>query len=75
MMKFGSGVPGVEPPIDGGLGGVALRDRGRDRDFPREGLLAGEPPAEAGGSALSSTSAIACPVLNTEFNQLPCLGV
>ena len=72
MMKFGSGVPGVEPPIDGGLGGVALRDR--RRDFPREGLLAGEPPAEAGDSALNSISAIACSVLDTGFNQLPCVG-
>ena len=45
-MEFGSGVLCVEPPVDGGLGGVSLRDQGLD--FPSEGLLSGEPLPEAG---------------------------
>ena len=65
-MKFGSCVPGVEPPVDGGSGGVALLDQ--SIDFPPEGLLAGEPLLQAGRDrTLNSISAM--------FNQLPCLGV
>ena len=64
-MKFGSCVPGVEPPVDGGSGGVALLDQ--SIDFPPEGLLAGEPLLQAGAGQENSISAM--------FNQLPCLGV
>ena len=45
-MKFGSGVPGVEPPVDGGSGGVALLNQ--SLDFPLERLLVGEPLFQAG---------------------------
>ena len=45
-MEFGSGVLGVEPPVDGGSGGVALPHQGLD--FPAEGILVGETPPEAG---------------------------
>ena len=44
-MKFGSGVLGVEPPVDGGLGGVALLLQ--SLDFLPEGLLVGKPLFEA----------------------------
>ena len=44
-MEFGSGVLGVEPPVDGGPGGVALGDQGLD--FPPEGGFVGEPLLEA----------------------------
>ena len=29
-VKFGSGVPGVEPPVDGGSGGVAFLNQSLD---------------------------------------------
>ena len=45
-MKFGSCVPGVEPPVDGGPGRIALLDQGLD--FPPESLLAGDPLLQAG---------------------------
>ena len=64
-MKFGPGVLGVEPPLDGGLGGVAFLNQ--SMDFPPERRLVGESLLQAGrDSTLNSISA---------FNQLPCLGV
>ena len=45
-MKFGSGVLGVEPPLDSGLGGVAFLNQ--SMDFPAEGLLVGESLLQAG---------------------------
>ena len=42
-MKFGSGILGVEPPVDDGLGGVAFPDQGLD--FLPESLLVGDPAA------------------------------
>ncbi len=45
-VKFGSGILGIEPPVDGGSGGVALRDQ--SIDFPSEGHFAGEPLLQAG---------------------------
>ena len=45
-MKFGSGMLSVELPFDGGLGGVALPDKGLD--FPLESLLVGESMPQAG---------------------------
>ena len=45
-MKFGSGVLGIEPPVDGGLGGVALLDQ--SLDFPVERFLVGESLLQAG---------------------------
>ena len=73
-MKFGSGVPGVEPPVDGGSGGVALRDQ--CIDFPLEGLLAGEPLLQA-ATGQDAELDLCHPFgkLRTGFNQLPCLGV
>ena len=45
-MELGSGILGGEPPVDGGSGGVALRDQ--SIDFPSEGHFAGEPLLQAG---------------------------
>ena len=39
-VQFGSGVMGVEAPVDGGLGDVALRNQGLD--LPPESFLVGE---------------------------------
>ena len=73
-MKFGSWVPGVEPPVDGGSGGVALLDQ--SIDFPPEGLLAGEPLLQAGaGQDAELDFRHPFDKLRTGFNQLPCLGV
>ena len=44
-VQFGSGVMGVEAPVDGGLSGVALRNQGLD--LPPESFLVGEPLSEA----------------------------
>ena len=41
-MQFGSGVLGVEPPVDGGLGGVALDLIGVDGSL--QGSLVGITP-------------------------------
>ena len=38
-MEFGSGILGIEPPVDGGLGGVAFLNQ--SLDLPPERLLAG----------------------------------
>ena len=46
-MKFGSGILGVEPPVDGGFCGVALLLQ--SLDFLPEGLLVGKPLFEARG--------------------------
>ena len=45
-MQVGSGVMGVEAPVDGGLGGVALSNQ--SLDLPPESFLVGEPLSEAG---------------------------
>ena len=45
-VQLGPGIPGVELPVDGGSGGVALLDQGLD--FPPQGILVGEPLPEAG---------------------------
>ena len=45
-VEFGPGVLGVEPPVDGGLGGVALLNQ--SLDFPVERLLVGESLLQAG---------------------------
>ena len=45
-VEFGPGVPGVELPVDGGSGGVALGDQGLN--LPPESILAGEPLPQAG---------------------------
>ena len=73
-MKFGSGVPGVEPPVDGGLGDVALRDQGLD--FPLESRFVGEPLLEAGAGQYAELN-LRHPFgkLRTGPSQLPCLGV
>ena len=44
-MEFGSGVLGVEPPVDGGSGDVSLRDEGLD--LPPEGGFVGDALLEA----------------------------
>ena len=45
-MQYGSGVLGVELPVDGGPGGVAFRNQGLD--FPPQCRLVGESLPEAG---------------------------
>ncbi len=45
-VKLGSGIPGVELPVDGGSGGVAFLDQGLD--FPPQRVLVGEPLPQAG---------------------------
>ena len=45
-MELGSGVLGIELPVDGGSGGVTLRDQGLD--FPPQGFLVAEPLLQAG---------------------------
>ena len=45
-VQFGSGVMGVEPPLDGGLGGVAFPDQGLD--LPPESFLVGDPLPQSG---------------------------
>ena len=65
-MQFGSGVLGVEPPVDGGLGGVALDLIGVDGSL--QGSLVGlRPWRQARVNTLNSISAM--------FSQLACLGV
>ena len=44
-VKFGSGILGIEPPVDGGFCGVALLLQ--SLDFLPEGLLVGKPLFEA----------------------------
>ena len=56
-MQFGSGVLGVEPPVDGGLGGVALDLIGVDGSL--QGSLVGITPlGQARVNTLNSISAI-----------------
>ena len=73
-MKFGSCVPSIEPAVDGGSGGVALRDQ--SIDFPPEGLLAGEPLLQAAaGQDAELDLRPRPPPGQAMFSQLPCLGV
>ena len=73
-MKFGSCVPGIEAPVDGGSGGVALRDQ--SIDFPPEGLLAGEPLLQAAAGQYAELDLRPRPPPGQAmFSQLPCLGV
>ena len=73
-MKFGSGVLGVEPPIDDGLGGVALPNQGLD--LPPESLLIGEPLPQAGAGQYAELDLRPRPPPGQAiFSQLPCLGV
>ena len=73
-MKFGSGILGVEAPVDGGSGGVALLNQ--SLDFPPERLIVGEPLLQAGAGQHAELD-LCHPFdkLRTGFNQLPCLGV
>ena len=45
-VKFAPGVLGVEPPVNGGSGGISLRDQGLD--LPPEGGFVGDALLEAG---------------------------
>ena len=45
-MELGSGILGLEPPVDGDLGRVALGNRGPD--FPPQRVFVGEPLPQAG---------------------------
>ena len=73
-VQFGSGVMGVEAPVDGGLGGVALSNQ--SLDLPPESFLVGEPLSEAGtGQYAELDFRHPFDKLRTGFNQLPCLGV
>ena len=47
-MELAPGILGSEPPIDRGVGGIALLFQGLD--FPAEGGLVGNTPPEAGAS-------------------------
>ena len=73
-MEFGSGVLGVEPPVDGGSGGVSLRDQGLD--LPPEGRFVGDALLEAAARQDAELD-LRHPFgkLRTGFSQLPCLGV
>ena len=65
-MELGSGILGLEPPVDGDLGRVALGNRGPD--FPPQRVFIGSRCfRQERTSTLNSISAM--------FNQLPCLGV
>ena len=59
-MELGSGVVGVEPPVYGGTGGVALLHQGMD--FPPESLLV--PLLQAATGQYAELAAM--------FSQLPC---
>ena len=73
-VKFDPGVLGVEPPVDGGSGGISLSDQGQD--LPPEGLLVGEPlPQAAAGQHAELDFRHPFGKLRTGFSQLPCLGV
>ena len=45
-MELGSGILGLEPPVDGDLGRVALLHRGPD--FPPQRVFIGEPLLQTG---------------------------
>ena len=73
-MKFGSGILGVEPPVDDGLGGVPFPYQGLD--FPPKSLLVKDPLPQAGaGQHAELDFRHPFDKLRTGFNQLPCLGV
>ena len=73
-MELGSGVLGIELPVDGGSGGVTLRDQGLD--FPPQGFLVGEPLLQAGeGQDTELDLRPRPPPGQAIFSQLPCLGV
>ena len=40
-VKLGPGIPGVEPPVDGGSGGVPFLEQGLE--FPPQRVLVGKP--------------------------------
>ena len=66
-MQFGSGVPGAEPPVDGGLCRIALGLIGVDGSLQgqsRRDYASGDRPRV---NTLNSISAM--------FSQLACLGV
>ena len=73
-MEFRLGILGVKPPMDGGLGGIALPFQGSD--FPAEVGLVGYTPPEARASQHAELD-LRHPFgkLRTEWSQLPCLGV
>ena len=73
-MKFGSGILGIEPPADSGLGGVAFLNQ--SMDFPPERLPDEEALLQAGAGQYTELD-FRHPFdkLRTVFNQLPCLGV
>ena len=65
-VEFGSCVPGVEPPVDAGLGSIALGDQGLNLRW-RAASSESRCLRQQRDSTLNSISAM--------FNQLPCLGV
>ena len=73
-MELPPGVLGSKPPVDGGLGGIALPLQGLD--FPAEGGLGGDTLPEAGAGQHAKLG-LRHPFgrLRTGLSQLPCLGV
>ena len=73
-MEFPAGVLGSKPPVDGGLGGVALPLQGLD--LLAEGGLGGNTLTEAGARQHAKLD-LRHPFgkLRTGFSQLPCFGV
>ena len=73
-MELPPGVLGSKPPVDGGLGGVALPFQGLD--LPAEDGLGGDTLTEA-GACQDAKFNLRHPFgkLRTGLSQLPCLGV
>ena len=73
-MQFGSGVLGVEPPVDGGLCRIALDLIGVDGSL--QGSLVGITPLETGpGQHAELDLRHPFGKLRTGLSQLACLGV
>ena len=77
-MKLTSGVLGVEPPVDGGLGGVAFLDQNLDSP-PEHSLTRTWTPrrsvSSSGSRCFKQERDSTLNSISAMFNQLPCLGV
>ena len=79
-MEFLAGVLGSKPPVDGGLGGIALPLQGLD--FPAESGLVGDTLTEAGASQnakldlrhVQPTTVLGCVVKLQPFHDAPGLS-
>ena len=73
-MELGSGILGVELPVDGCPVGVTLRGQGLD--FPPQGCLVRESLLQAGaGQDTELDLRPRPPPGQAIFSQLPCLGM